>query len=278
MGESTIMFIRRIILALAIIGGTSLQGTTAEPKQRNQVSLANLSLEVAALQTIHQFHLTTQQLSALQKIAAETCPKEGKNNGKNNEAVRSALVDLKDAFVRGEEARIEELEEKLGEVMDQEDCDLDDAVTITPAARKRTGEFLQSLSPRQTAAFIVGIDDLPEPRERLHEALDVVAKANDVDWKEISESIVEDLGWQIGGIDAERCRLVESKVKDYLKKVRSLSARELEKQRGELEKSAQQIAAQASPTFILHNVVEHNLAELLSNPRLPAALDALLNR
>ena len=67
-------------------------------------------------------------------------------------------------------------------------------------------------------------------------------------------------------------------MKDYLKKVRSLGAKDLDKQRGDLEKSARQIVSQVSPTFILHNVVEHGVAELLSNPRLTAAIDAHLSR
>ena len=81
---------------------------------------------------------------------------------------------------------MEECEERLADLLDQDDFDLDDAVTLTAGARKRTADFLQSLSPRQTGAFVVAGDDVPEPFERLREALDVAAKTDDADWKEIT--------------------------------------------------------------------------------------------
>jgi len=67
-------------------------------------------------------------------------------------------------------------------------------------------------------------------------------------------------------------------VEAFLKTAHVMREREPKKQRPELEKAARQFVAQVPPTQVLHNVAEHTLAELLSNPRLVAAFDARLKR
>lgn len=47
--------------------------------------------------------------------------------------------------------------------MAADETDLDDDIELTPTARRRATEFLQSLSPRQVAAFIAAVPDVPDP-------------------------------------------------------------------------------------------------------------------
>ena len=269
----------RICLSFALAFGFCLS-SRSDAADVKRLSLSNLSLEVAALQTMHRFQMTTTQLEALQKLAAETAPKPVvRQDGKGSARLRQALIEMHDALVRGDDDRIDRLEEQLDDLLDADETDLDDDVELTAAARRRAAEVLLSLSPRQLGAFITNLtEELPDPLARLLGALDLVGKLKDDQWKELCEEIVDELSWQLGGLDAERNRFVVERVGQYLKTVRSLSANELRKQRPELEKAARQFVGQVPPAAVIHNLAEHALAELLSNPRLTAALDARLKR
>ncbi len=254
----------RIALALTIGFCLSSRSDAADVKR---LSLSNLSLEVAALRTLHRFQLTPPQMEALQKLAAETVPKPApRQDGKGSAKLRQTLIDMHDALLRGDGARIDRLEEQLDELLDADDTDLDDEVELGAAARRRAPEVLLT-SPRQFGAFIINLtEELPDPLERLLGALDQVGKLKDDEWNELSEEIVDELSWQLGGLDADRSRFVAERVGQYLRTVRSLNEREFKKQRPELEKAARRYVGQVPAAAVLHNVAEHTLAELLSNP------------
>ena len=55
--------------------------------------------------------------------------------------------------------------------------------------------------------------------------------------------------------------------------VRALTEDEFKAQRGEWEKAARQIIGEVSPFEVMRHQLEYALAELLSNPRLEAALE-----
>ncbi len=271
----------RIAFILAVtLGSHCCQAADPKTPARGEASIAELSLEVTALQSLHRFQMTTEQLTALRKLASTTVAKaSAPRSGMGTEAHRKALLELRAALLDGKNERIEELEEDLADLLEKEDADFDDQVSIVPAARRKAPEVLQSLRPAQLAAFFnAAADDVPDPLETLLAALEVAGDYKDAEWKELTAEIVDDLGWQLGGLDPERSRFIAVKVEQYLKKIRALSGKELERQRPELERQARQFVAQVAPTVVLHNFAEHSLAELLSNPRLTAALDARLEK
>src|SRR5437879_4052606 len=117
------MFARTCCLTLVLV--LVSRSPAADPK----TSLSNLSLEVAALQTLHRFQMTPQQMEAMRKLAGDTMQKEaGRQAGKGNAKLRQSLTDLREALLRGEQERIDSLEEKLDDLLDAEDADLDDEV------------------------------------------------------------------------------------------------------------------------------------------------------
>ena len=59
---------------------------------------------------------------------------------------------------------------------------------------------------------------------------------------------------------------------------RALKDDEFKKERPELEKTARQIVGEVGPLDVLRHAVERSLADLLSNPRLAAAIDARLKK
>lgn len=271
-------------LAVAFTFGSNPGCRAADPKPKepsnDQQSLSSLSLEVTALQTLHRFQMTAEQMTALRKLAVDISSKSAKRGeGKGTDKHRKALLDLREALIKNDDDRIEDLEEELAELLEDEDAEFDDHVGITSAGRRKATELLNSLRPAQVVAFYnYAAEDLPNPLETLLSALEVVEESKDAEWKELTEEIIDELSWQLGGLDPERNRFVGDKVEQYLKKVRSTKPKDLEKQRPELEKIAKQFVGQVLPTVVLHNLAEHTLAELLSNPRLIAALDARLEK
>ena len=65
------ILIRSVLTVLVVCTAAFPQCEAADPKPKKATSLSNLSLEVAALQTIYRFDMTTQQLMALRKLAGD---------------------------------------------------------------------------------------------------------------------------------------------------------------------------------------------------------------
>ncbi len=252
----------------------------ADPKDFDGMPLSDLSMEIAALQTLHRLEITPAQITEIRKLASDSGAKsEKRREGKASDKVRKRMLDLRDALVIGNEARIEELEEQLADLLEDEETDLDDRVALTAAATVRAPELLKSLKIAQVAAFLAkSADDVPEPSDTLIGAINVVTDLKDAEWNSLAKEIAEELKWQLGGSEPRRSGIIADQVGQFLKKVRSLDEKELEKQRPELEKEARELAAKAPPTIVLHNFAEHTVAELLSNPRLALALDALIEK
>jgi hypothetical protein len=263
------------LLVCAVLGILVFESRGAEP---SKASLNDLSMEVDALLTIHRFQFTAAQLEAIRKWAPETMQKPSKRQEpKENDKLRQTLVDLRAELIKDDpdDDQIADLAEKLTELKDDDDVELEDDFLMTDAARKRTPELLRLLTARQVAAYANDrADEIPEPLERLTEALDEVLDLNDGEWKELCEEIVDELSWVLGGVtDKKKAKLSGDLVTTWLTQVRlAARARVLPRQRAELEKSARLLLV--PPTTVLHNFTEHTLAELLSNPRLAAALDA----
>jgi hypothetical protein len=277
------MTIHRIALTIAFtvaFAGAASKSSAADPKSSGKEFLSQLSLEVTALQTLHRFQMTEEQMKTLRRLVPESSGKaETRQAGTGSDALRKTLTDLRTALIKGDDERIEDLEEDLADLYDKDENELDDDLTISAAARKRAPEALHLMRPAQVAAFLgYAAEEIPDPLEDLLSSLEVAGGLKDAEWKELTEEIVEDLRWQLGGLDPERGRFVAEKVEQFLKKVRSLSPKELERQKPQLEKSARMFVNQIPPTAILHNFAEHKLAELLANPRLAAALDARLEK
>jgi hypothetical protein len=247
------------------------------PTDNDEATLSLLSLEVSALQALYRFQMTRDQLGALRKLA-EMGPKADKRApGKGSDKVRKRLLDLRDALVDGAEERIGDLEEKLADLLDEEGPELDDRLRVTPPSIRPARDFLRTMRPPQIVSFLSdSADEMRDPLDTLIDVLDVVTGFEDAQWKDLSTDMIEELRWQLGGLDPERNKAIGTQVELYLKRIRRLSEKEIGVQREELQKAAAKIVAQTPPLIVVQNFVEHALAELISNPRLSAALDARL--
>jgi hypothetical protein len=267
-------------LALVAAAGLSLvPAGAADNKEEKRPGLCDLSLEVAALQTLHEFKFTPAQMERLQKLTRETAEKPRKRKaGKASADFRTALDALRAALVEdSDDDQIDSLEEQIDGLRDSEGPDLDDGVDITTAARKRAPEVLRRLHVRQVASFVAAnADEIIDPVERLIEALTLARKKKADAWKEYRAGLAEEIGWLVAGLDEKKSQPVGAQVAVLLGKARRLAAEEFKKQQPALEKEARKIAGGVNPTAVLRHTAEHALAEMLSNPRLAAALKARL--
>jgi hypothetical protein len=257
------------------------QGVARSAEQPDATAVTILSQEVAALQTLFALDATQAQLEALRRIARETAAPPVKGiEGKVSRAYRNKLRDLREALVEAvDEERIGELMDQIDELRETEKPEIGDDVDVTEAAVGRAPEVLRMLTAGQVAAFLGGFaDDIIDPRQRLLEALDRVRGLSTKEWVEVRNEISEDIGRLVAGLDDEQSARVSAKVLQLLIVVRSMKSEEFKAERSELEKQAQQILGDIGPTDVLRHVMENSLAELLSNPCLPAALDARLGK
>ena len=237
-----------------------------------------LSLEVAALQMLHQFQFSFAQMEKIRQ-----CAKEAAETGRQrqeaqvSEEYRDRLVELHKALIRGTDAElIDQLSDELDDLRYEEKPVLEDDVKITSEARKRAPEVLRLLKANQYAAYAGLLVDLVDPMDLLTEALPKVRELKRADWREQRQKIAAEIGRLVGGVDVAKEEQLKKGVAALLTKARKLTAQEFEDQRAALEKAARQLVGAISPADVIRNEIEYALAELLSNARLAAALAARL--
>jgi hypothetical protein len=259
-------------------GLLALPGIRAEDKKTPpETSVSDLSLEVQALRTLRALKITPEQRKLLGKLSKQTAQPERERTSKASKEYRQTLRELREALAGEDDDQIEALDEKLGQLTESEKPDLDDQVDITDAARKHAAELAHQLRTQQVASYIASVaEQTVDPRDHLVDLLDEVRKLDLAEWKEQKRELSEEIAKLVAGTDAKKNEAVQEKVLDLLSRARSMKAEDYKTQRADLEKTAQEIVGDIGPTDVLRNVLEWGLAELLSNPRLEAALNARL--
>lgn len=250
----------------------------AQQPKAEKLSVNDLSLEVTALQTLYNFKFNAEQMNTLRRLARETADEpSARQAAKVSDEYRKALLALRDALLADDEEKIAACEEKLDALREQENPELDDAVELTDEARKRAPEVLKKLSANQVALFLSAYGGaVPDPRETLRDALDEARKVDGDDWKQLRDSISDEVGRLTAGLDAEKAAAVGARAVQLLIRVRALKDDEFKSQRQALEKEIDEVVGEVGPLEVIRNLAELSLAELLSNPRLPLVLTARL--
>jgi hypothetical protein len=252
---------------------------TPKAAKKAPANLSDLSLEVTALQTLNQLRLTPAQLETLRKLAKETAPKlSAPKELKGSEQLHKTLSALRDALLKQDDDKVGSLGEKL-EALTSEESFEPDGVEVTEEAQRRAPEVLRLLSARQVASYVGNDpDSIPDPLELMTDALDKVRSLPAQDWKDLRDDVSEHVGLLLAGLDDAKADKISEDVVELLIQARNMKDDEFKAQRKDLEKTARDIIGDVGPTDVLRNIVERALAELLSNPRLPAALDARLKK
>lgn len=246
----------------------------AKLDKADREDLHAVSLEVLALETLDQLQLTPAQLDDLSRRAPTTAEEErARPEPKVSDQYRKTLTELRAALRANKEEDVDKLTAALDKLRHTEKPELDDEVDLTDEARKQAPQVLRRLSARQVAGFILDYaDEFPDPREKLTAAFDEMRKLPGTEWQEARDQTADQVGWLVAGIEPEAEKAVRDKVSALLTRVHRLSAADFKAQRPKLDRDIEAIVGKVGPTDVLRHFMERSLAELLSNPRLAAAV------
>ncbi len=277
---------------LMMLGGAILMGSDAGTKELQKIvppptspmpSLSflvrDLSLQVWALQTLHELGLTPQQLKMLRAVAPQIAAGDAQADAKVSAKYIATLKALREALLKDDCDQIEDLQDDLDAVRDDEGIDGDDSVTVTDAARAAVPQLMSALTASQVAGYLaVYSDEAPDPLATLMDAAARARKADQTELDALAADTGKEVGILVAGIDPAKHEPVAAKVKEWLQQSRGLSKAQFEAARGDLEKSATALLRDADAFTVLRHWLERDLSELLSNPQLTAVLDARLQR
>jgi len=305
---------RRLLGTLGLVGFGLASGITlparaqtkADNKPAAKISVSpppadvnDLSMEVAALRTLYLLKAGPDQLGErrLAHMAqagwypsvtahAKGCaqPPRPRQPAKVSKNYLKVLTELRAAFIVNQETRVNELSDQLEEVTKAEQPELDDTVEITDEARKREHSTwqLNILDANRIAMYIAAYGkDFPDPYFLIYKTIRADGKGTKPtpeQWKETRAFVIREVSWQVGGLDLKEQKKIGEQVAKLLDRAYPLSNEELKKEfirygvglRGELNN----ITNQTGPTDILKHVLEQDIAELQSNPRLLPAIEA----
>jgi hypothetical protein len=271
---------KAIICALVGITLTvGLDGTSEprkdEAKADGELSLVELSMEMQALRTLNNLRLTPEQMKALAKVAGDTAePTRKRNAGKASDAYRKALTELHDALATADDDdKIADLEDAFAELEEKEKPDMDDTVTLTGEARKQAPLAFKKMRPSQVAGYLGFLaEEIVDPQDVLVTTMQEVRGIRDEDWKDRRDDLAEELGYLLGGVDEKKSKRFSDAVVALVDKAKKMNDEDYKTKKADLEAEAEKLVSEVEPERVLRNRVERTLAELLSNPRLEAAL------
>jgi hypothetical protein len=269
----------RVTVGLVLVFVVAASAADKPPRAVGGGNVAELHAEITALQVLHHLKATPAQLKELATLAATTVPRPGPRKViKVSDEYRKTLLALRTALVDGKSEEIVKLSNTLEDLREKEEPDLDDA-DITAEARKAAPGLLRQFSARQLVAYLGNSgDDFPDPTEQLMKGIEQSRELKGKDWREMRDNLAYQVGWLVGGIDED----AETKARDaataLLNKSAGLDAKQFKEQRAALEKEASDIVGKVTATEAIRHFLERTLAELLSNPRLLAALEARARR
>jgi hypothetical protein len=250
-----------------------------EPKADKEQPIHEISLEVQALRALYSLKLTNEQMKMASKLAKETNePARKRTTPKVSDEYRKIVTNLRDALIAADDDdKIGDLEEELDRVTEKEKPQLDDSFDITKAARKRTPEIIKSFKAAQLAAYYGFLaDEVEEPLDQLTKALAEVRGLEKKEWTDKRDEIAGDMAWAVAGLDAAKSEKVSDKVVALLSKARALSNADFKAKKANLAKEAKTIVGEVEPDTLLRHYAERTVADMLSNPRLEAAIKARL--
>ena len=122
--------------------------------------------------------------------------------------------------------------------------------------------------------YIGGLDDFPDPLDRLREGIAESHKKTGKEWTAYRDDLAYQVGWLVAGLDTAAEEKVRDKATALLNKAARLSEKDFPNESEGLEKAAREIIGKLGPTDVMRNFIERLLAESLSNHRLAAAIEA----
>ncbi len=268
-----------LVLGLALLPGPARAQDKVISAPPGDVNA--LSMEVAVLRTLFLLKASPHHLERI-----KTQFKEGVMKPRKREAAdvspeyKKALIDLRAALIAGDEDKVNELSDRLEELAKDDEPDIDDAVDISDESRKLAPKLLPSFDANLVVGYLASYGkDFPVPYRMMFRAMRLDGKgkkASPEQWKEIRTAVANDVAWSVAGLDLKEQAKVRDEALKLLDRAHGLSNEDLLKQQAELRSAISKITGKASPLDVIKHVLEQDLAEMLSNPRLVPAVEARL--
>jgi hypothetical protein len=277
------------ILVFLIAAGISFNGnssamaagTPAAPAMPADLNLA--SLRINALDTLYQLDLSPEQLHAMRLAAAGAASGQRRTAVKANAPLAQAMRDFQTALLTSkDDDAVAKLRNHVVELAS--DVELDDEVQPTDAAMAAAPGFCQQLKASQIAAYLaLHADQVSDPVELIESALDAIrdtkaeAAANaaaEVD--SLTTDAAYSAGYLVYGTDDAHAKQLEAQITAWLKASADLSDKDFAAQQATREESAKRLIGNVDPMVVLSHWLNLELSQVLANPELPTAIDAML--
>jgi len=266
---------RRFALVLTLLASVSVASGLDAAEKDGRPNLNDVSMEVAALQTLRGLALTPAQMKTLAMIGKDTAQKpRRRTRPKVSEKYQALLLQQRDALRLNDSEKIDALADKLESLRDVEEPELDDTVQITEAARQKAPEALKLLAPKQVTEHLAGYDPVPDPLNLIQGALKDGLDQDKKEWKETRDTTAKDVAMLLAGFDEPRARKLREQTTVLLDQGHAWTKTELAEKQEELAKAVAEIVGDVGPVEMIRNLVLRDLAELLSNPMLGKAIEA----
>jgi hypothetical protein len=274
------------LLALAPIASAKKKGggnATKPPSPvDNNMSLAELNQRLIAFEAIDAYQFTPAQLEALEKIAGDLKTPAVKvadpPASKELAAYRAALIELETAMEKGkmEEAQLEELKQKADALAEAAHYEYAAAPEPPEAARKAAAGFARLLRANQLASSIsLFAEHVVDPVELARDAAEAKKAAKAANqWPAVRDGAANELGYLLAGWDAAGAKAVAARVSAWLDANPEVDSPLPEAQRTAWDEAAAKMLGDFDSWLVLRRWTERDVARLLCNPQLSAALDA----
>lgn len=260
------------------------QPAAAAVKKGMPEDLNLASMRVAALNTLYDFDFSTEQLKELKTLTSNTASSRKLTAAKPNAKLAQALKDYESGLLADKDAEaMEKIKSGLADLM--EDAKLDDDVQPTMAALAKAPQYCKKIKASQIAAFLAThADEISDPVELMvgvESALrDMKADSAANSPADIAEMISEtasSVSYLVCGADETRAKSMSTQISAWLKTGYDMSDTDYEKQSIAREESAEKLIGTVDPIQVLSNWLRYHIAQLMSNPELPGAIESILS-
>jgi hypothetical protein len=253
---------------------TAAKKDAAEDKK--VAALMSTVLEVAALELIYDFKLDADQMRAMKAVAATTmsAPRKRDDPGVGDRYL-NILRDLHTALIEAvDDPRITTLEGKMADLVDAKGFDIDDEIISTGPATAQAVRFVAMLSPRQLGSyFAANGDNIRDPADVI---LDGLTPEEGQTWAQSRAAAVAECVDVVAAGDAARKTDLAKKLTDWLEQTHALPPEQIASDRKRLRGDLVKLIGPVDSSAVLRRYAERDMAQLLSSPRLVAAIEARL--
>jgi hypothetical protein len=262
----------------AMVGVVACAWGSARGDSADDSRASDVAMEVEVLRALSDLEATGDQVQQIGDAGTEAV---GKARAEDTDAidktadgdrfVQTVLLGLRGALISGDSEKIDSWEKQMGDVEQETAISL--APRIKPS-QKSLGEaekIVRGFSGQQIAGFIAQrSEEVPDPVDLMEAAMTQCRGMKDDDFKQFSADVAEQIGVLVGG-PGPRANRVAADVMPMLRFAHAMPDDTFESRRADLDDEVKKLL-KANSTMVLRHWVDWEIAEILSNPQLGAAV------